>query len=50
MNSQFRKPLAGTALDYFDAEAAVNALVPGAWATFTFPARRVYCRELGSSC
>lgn len=39
MNSQFRKPLAGTALDYFDAEAAVNALVPGAWATLPYTSR-----------
>lgn len=39
MNSQFRKPLAGTALDYFDAEAAVNALVAGAWATLPYTSR-----------
>jgi aconitate hydratase len=31
MNSLFRKPLPGTALDYFDARAAVEALRPGAW-------------------
>ena len=31
MNTQFRKPLSGTGLDYFDAEAAVNALVPNAY-------------------
>ena len=28
MNSQFRTSLPGTDLDYFDAEAAVNALTP----------------------
>jgi iron-sulfur-dependent 2-methylisocitrate dehydratase len=39
MNSQFRKPLAGTALDYFDTESAVNALVPGAWATLPYTSR-----------
>ena len=39
MNSQFRKPLQGTALDYFDAEAAVNALVPGAWQTLPYTSR-----------
>lgn len=39
MNSQFRKPLAGTQLDYFDTEAAVNALVPGAWATLPYTSR-----------
>ncbi|KFN46459.1 Fe/S-dependent 2-methylisocitrate dehydratase AcnD [Arenimonas metalli] len=31
MNSLFRKPLPGTALDFFDARAAVEALQPGAW-------------------
>ncbi len=31
MNSEHRKPLPGTALDYFDARAAVEALQPGAY-------------------
>ncbi|KFL37253.1 Fe/S-dependent 2-methylisocitrate dehydratase AcnD [Arenimonas donghaensis] len=31
MNSQHRKPLPGTSLDYFDARAAVEALQAGAW-------------------
>ena len=31
MNSLFRKPLPGTALDFFDAREAVEALQPGAW-------------------
>lgn len=31
MNSAFRKPLAGTGLDFFDAEQAVNALQSDAW-------------------
>lgn len=39
MNSQFRKPLVGTGLDYFDTEAAVNALVAGAWATLPYTSR-----------
>jgi len=39
MNSQFRKPLVGTGLDYFDTEAAVNALVPGAWASLPYTSR-----------
>jgi len=30
MNTQFRKPLPGTSLDYFDAREAVNAIRPGA--------------------
>ena len=39
MNSQYRKPLPGTALDYFDARAAVDAIKPGAWATLPYTAR-----------
>ncbi|MDC7700121.1 Fe/S-dependent 2-methylisocitrate dehydratase AcnD [Vogesella indigofera] len=39
MNSQYRKPLPGTALDYFDARAAVDALKPGAWAGLPYTAR-----------
>ena len=31
MNTDYRKPLAGTELDYFDARAAVDALQPGAY-------------------
>ncbi len=31
MNNQFRKPLPGTSLEYYDARAAVDALRPGAW-------------------
>ncbi len=31
MNTNFRKPLPGTALDFFDARAAVERLRPGAW-------------------
>ena len=33
MNTQYRKPLPGTSLDYFDARAAVEAIRPGAYAT-----------------
>ena len=29
INAQYRKPLPGTALDYFDARAAVEAIQPG---------------------
>ena len=39
MNSQYRKPLPGSALDYFDARAAVEALKPGAWAGLPYTAR-----------
>ena len=39
MNSQFRVPLPGTDLDYFDAEAAVNALTPNAYARLPYTAK-----------
>lgn len=39
MNTQFRKSLPGTALDYFDARAAVDALAPGAYATLPYTSR-----------
>ncbi|QNP39651.1 Fe/S-dependent 2-methylisocitrate dehydratase AcnD [Lysobacter solisilvae (ex Woo and Kim 2020)] len=39
MNTNYRKPLPGTSLDYFDARAAVEALKPGAWDTLPYTAR-----------
>lgn len=39
MNSQHRKPLPGTQLDYFDARAAIEALSPGAWDTLPYTSR-----------
>ncbi|AWI55259.1 Fe/S-dependent 2-methylisocitrate dehydratase AcnD [Aquabacterium olei] len=39
MNTQYRKPLPGTNLDYFDTQAAVEAIQPGAWATLPYTAR-----------
>ncbi|HZV38876.1 MAG TPA: Fe/S-dependent 2-methylisocitrate dehydratase AcnD [Pseudoxanthomonas sp.] len=39
MNSEFRKPLPGTSLDWFDARAAVDAIEPGAWAGLPYTAR-----------
>ena len=39
MNSDFRTSLPGTALDYYDARAAVDALQAGAWATLPYTAR-----------
>jgi 2-methylcitrate dehydratase (2-methyl-trans-aconitate forming) len=39
MNRQHRKPLPGTALDYFDARAAVEALRPGAWDGLPYTSR-----------
>ncbi|MDD2976335.1 Fe/S-dependent 2-methylisocitrate dehydratase AcnD [Aquabacterium sp.] len=39
MNTQYRKNLPGTTLDYFDTEAAVEAIKPGAWATLPYTSR-----------
>jgi aconitate hydratase len=39
MNTQFRKALPGTQLDYFDARAAVDAIQPGAWAKLPYTSR-----------
>jgi|GEM_PF-615844 len=39
MNTDYRQTLAGTGLDYFDAQAAVDALAPGAWARLPYTAR-----------
>ena len=39
MNTQFRKPLPGSSLDWFDARAAVDAIQPGAWDTLPYTAR-----------
>ncbi|MCR6662096.1 MAG: Fe/S-dependent 2-methylisocitrate dehydratase AcnD [Luteimonas sp.] len=39
MNSQHRKNLPGTNLDWYDAREAVEAIRPGAWATLPYTAR-----------
>jgi len=39
MNSQYRKQLPGTKLDYFDAREAVDAIKPGAYATLPYTSR-----------
>ncbi len=39
MNNSYRKYLPGTALDYFDACEAVEAIKPGAWAALPYTAR-----------
>ncbi|TCW29923.1 Fe/S-dependent 2-methylisocitrate dehydratase AcnD [Gulbenkiania mobilis] len=49
MNSQYRKPLPGTGLDYFDARAAVEDLQPGAWDTLPYTAR-VHAENLVRRC
>jgi iron-sulfur-dependent 2-methylisocitrate dehydratase len=39
MNSQYRKPLRGTNLHYFDARAAVEEIQPGAWDGLPYTSR-----------
>ena len=39
MNSDYRKPLPGTKLDYFDTSAAVNTIQPGGWDRLPYTAR-----------
>ena len=39
MNTNYRKNLPGTSLDYFDAQAAVEAIQAGAWATLPYTSR-----------
>jgi len=39
MNTSYRKNLPGTSLDYFDAQAAVEAIKPGSWATLPYTSR-----------
>ncbi|MBU66763.1 MAG: Fe/S-dependent 2-methylisocitrate dehydratase AcnD [Cupriavidus sp.] len=39
MNTAYRKPLPGIALDYFDARAAVNDISPGAWDKLPYTSR-----------
>ena len=47
--TSYRKPLAGTALHYFDAQAAVEAILPGAWATLPYTSR-VHAENLVRRC
>lgn len=49
MNTDYRKNLPGTALDYFDAREAVEAIRPGAWATMPYTAR-VHAENLVRRC
>ncbi|QOC23159.1 Fe/S-dependent 2-methylisocitrate dehydratase AcnD [Wenzhouxiangella sp. AB-CW3] len=39
MNTDYRKRLPGTELDYFDARAAIEDIHPGAWATLPYVSR-----------
>ena len=49
MNTNHRKPLPGTALDYFDTRAAVEAIQPGAYETLPY-ASRVLAENLVRRC
>ena len=39
MNTQYRKPLPGTGLDYFDTRAAVDSIAAGAYDRLPYTAR-----------
>lgn len=39
MNHEYRKPLADTGLDYFDSEAAIEAISPGAYAGLPYTSK-----------
>jgi iron-sulfur-dependent 2-methylisocitrate dehydratase len=49
MNTQHRKPLPGTTLDYFDAREAIDAIQPGAYARLSYTAR-VHAENLVRRC
>ncbi|TKB51027.1 Fe/S-dependent 2-methylisocitrate dehydratase AcnD [Ferrimonas sediminicola] len=49
MNTEFRKPLPGTGLDYFDTRAAVEAISPGSYATLPYTSR-ILAEQLVRRC
>jgi iron-sulfur-dependent 2-methylisocitrate dehydratase len=49
MNTNHRKPLPGTTLDYFDTRAAVDAIAPGAYAKLPYTSR-VFAENLVRRC
>jgi aconitate hydratase len=49
MNTAYRKPLPGTKLDYFDSQAAVDAIEPGAWDKLPYTSR-VHAENLVRRC
>ncbi|HHG3265879.1 TPA: Fe/S-dependent 2-methylisocitrate dehydratase AcnD [Vibrio parahaemolyticus] len=49
INTQFRKSLPGTQLDYFDAREAVNSISPGAYETLSYTSR-VLAEQLARRC
>jgi 2-methylcitrate dehydratase (2-methyl-trans-aconitate forming) len=49
MNTDYRKPLPGTSLDYFDTRAAVDAIQPGAFETLPYTSR-ILAEQLVRRC
>ena len=49
MNTQFRKSLAGTDLEYFDTRAAVDAIKPGSYAGLPYTSR-ILAEQLVRRC
>lgn len=49
MNTEFRKQLAGTNLDYFDTRAAVDAIKPGSYDTLPYTSR-ILAEQLVRRC
>ena len=49
MNTKFRKSLPGHSLDYFDAQAAVDAIMPGAYAKLPYTSK-VLAEQLVRCC
>ncbi|MCW8331015.1 Fe/S-dependent 2-methylisocitrate dehydratase AcnD [Photobacterium sp. SDRW27] len=49
MNTKYRKPLAGSGLDFFDTREAVNEIAPGAYETLPYTSR-VLAEQLVRRC
>ncbi|SEB05887.1 aconitate hydratase [Thiothrix caldifontis] len=49
MNTEYRKPLPGTTLDYFDTRAAIEAIQPGSYDTLPYTSR-VLAEQLVRRC
>ncbi|UOG91078.1 MAG: Fe/S-dependent 2-methylisocitrate dehydratase AcnD [Candidatus Thiothrix sulfatifontis] len=49
MNTEYRKPLCGTNLDYFDTRAAIEAIQPGSYETLPYTSR-VLAEQLVRRC
>ncbi|TVQ68987.1 MAG: Fe/S-dependent 2-methylisocitrate dehydratase AcnD [Oceanospirillales bacterium] len=49
MNTEFRKPLPGTKLDYYDTRAAIEAIQPGSYDTLPYTSR-VLAEQLVRRC